>query len=461
MSVQQPPGPPAAVRTPPQPRGGSLAWRLALLLGAISLGVLLVTGVVVNRVVSTGYESVLRAQEQDRLDTAADGLASILADAQTRLGALARIRAQLQRLATGMGGELTVLGPNGNVLIALGRPPSGDVTRLQSTVVSDGTTVGTLVVDVPSAGADRSFLRLFNAALIVAGLLSVLGIVLLALYGTSRLTRPLRTVVDAAHRLGSGDGTARASGGPDRESAELADAFNLMADRLARSEMLRRRAASDMAHDLATPATVLESQLQAMVDGVVPADREQLDAARAAAGALGSVIGQMGELASAESAALQGHPARIEIGAAVGEAAHGVEALAREGGVRLEVAPTPGLRATVDADQLGRALRNVITNAIQHSPAGGTVSVAVWATGSEVEVRISDQGPGIAAADADHVFERFYRADRSRGGEAAHRGSGLGLTIARELLAANGARVAVERTGPEGTTFLVSLPRVA
>ncbi len=448
--------------TSAQPRGGSIAWRLALLLGAISLGVLLVTGLVVNRVVSSGYESALRTQQQERLNTAADGLVTILADAQTRVGALARVRAQLQRLATSIGGELTVLAPSGTVLLALGRPPGADAVHLESSVVSNGTNLGTLVVDLP-AGADRGFLRLFNLALILAGLLSVAGIVLLALYGTNRLTRPLRTVVDAAHRLGSGDASARASGGPDRESAELADAFNLMAERLARSEMLRRRAASDTAHDLATPATVLETQLQAMVDGVVPANAEQLEAARAAAAALGSVIGQMGELASAESATLQRSPVRIEVGSAVAETARGVEALARERGVSLVVDPATPLFSAVDPDQLARAARNVVTNAIQHSPSGGTVRVRLWASPTEVEVRIADQGPGIAAEDLPHVFERFYRADRARArGDGPRRsGSGLGLTIARELLGANGGRVAVERTGPDGTTFLIGLPRVA
>jgi signal transduction histidine kinase len=320
-------------------------------------------------------------------------------------------------------------------------------------------------VDLPASSADRGFLRVFDVTLIAAGLLSVIGIVLLALYGTNRLTRPLRTVAEAAHRFGGGDPSARARGGPDRESAELADAFNAMADRLGRSEMLRRRAASDAAHDLATPATVLESQLQAMLDGVVPIDREQLEVARTAAGALGSVIGQMGELASAESASLQRRPERVDLGAAATEAARAVEALARDRGVALAVDPPPAVRAEVDPDQLGRALRNVVTNAIQHSPAGGSVRVAVWATPTVAQVRVSDEGPGIAPDDLPHVFERFYRADRARpastGPAAGRGGSGIGLTIARELLAANAGRISVEQTGPAGTTFLLELPRVA
>jgi two-component system sensor histidine kinase BaeS len=225
--------------------------------------------------------------------------------------------------------------------------------------------------------------------------------------------------------------------------------------------MLRRRAASDMAHDLATPATVLESQLQAMVDGVVPADREQLDRARAAAGALSGVIVQLGELVDAESAVLQRRPRVIAMGELIGEVQRAIEPLFREAGVEVAVADPPsGLTVEVDPTQVGRALRNVLANAAQHSPKGATVRVAVEAAGSEAVLRITDAGPGIAPEDLSHVFERFYRADQARGIGEPRSGSGIGLTIARELLAANGGWISVERTGPDGTTFLIALPRL-
>ena len=456
--MSQPAPVPGSAAAPPT-RGGSLAWRIGLILAGVVLVILLVTDVVVNRVVSGGFQSVLATQRQERLDTAADALVDALSRPAPRL----RAEAQLVRVANSLGGQIRVVRPDGTQLASVGRLPAGETVSIQSPVVSNGTTLGTLVATLSAASApDGGFLRLFNLALIGAALVSLVAIVLLAAYATNRLTRPLRAVAEAARRLGNGDLAARARGGGDRESAQLADAFNLMADRLQRSEALRRRAASDMAHDLATPATVLESQLQAMVDGIVPADREQLEAARSAAGALGSVIGQMGELASAESAQLQRRVERIELGGAVAEVSRALEGLLRERGVSLALEPSVPLFAAVDPDQLGRAVRNVVTNAIQHSPAGGTVRVAQWATPTEVQLRISDQGPGIAGDDLPHVFERFYRADPARTGPAdgERRGSGIGLTIARELLAANGGRISVERTGPAGTTFLLELPRV-
>jgi signal transduction histidine kinase len=221
-----------------------------------------------------------------------------------------------------------------------------------------------------------------------------------------------------------------------------------------------------MAHDLATPATVLEGQLQAMIDGVVPKNRANLEVARASASALGSVIVQLGELASAEAAPLQARPERVDVAALLAEAARALDGLYRERGVTLQVQATaPGLAVTADSAHLGRALRNVMTNAAQHTPSGKTVTVAATSAPARVQIRVIDQGPGIPAVDLPHVFERFYRSDPARGPQpAAGAGgggstrAGIGLTIAREVLAPGGGAISVEHTGPEGATVLLELP---
>lgn len=435
-----------------------LAWRLGIILGAIVLGVLLITGLLVNRVVSGSFETVLAGQQQQRLDDAAVTLSD-------RLDRPARVQAVVRRLATNLGGVVRVVAADGTVLAAFGKTPDGQVLTYTSPVEVDGAVAATVEADLPSGVGDRGFLPLFNVTLLVGGAISVIGIVLASAYVANRLTRPLRDVADAAHRLGSGETSARATGGDDRESAELADAFNAMADRLERSEMLRRRAASDVAHDLATPATVLVSQLQAMVDGVVPADREGLEAARSAAAALGGVVAQMNDLASAEAAPIQAQRVPVQLAEAVREVEAALDGLRRDHGVQIGSQVSEDLVVLVDPGHLARVLRNVVGNAISHSPPGGQVSVTTSlspeANGSVVAVRVSDQGSGIAAADVPHVFERFYRADPARAVDPVTGrpgGSGIGLTISRELLAANGGRIDVERTGPDGTTFLIELP---
>jgi signal transduction histidine kinase len=437
---------------PAAPRGQPLSLRLAIVLSAAVIAVLLVTGLAVNRLVSGPLQDELSAAQRDRLTVVASGIGAV--DWTTPRGMVA-VQLVLRRVADAAHGAASLLDANGHPIAAAGQlPPGVQVDRFTQPIPGSGATVA---VDVPRP--DRSFLRLFNLTLIGAGILAVVALVIASLLLSDRLTRPLRAVAAAAQRLGAGDLTARASGGPDRESAELAGAFNAMAERLERSEMLRRRAASDMAHDLATPATVLESQLQAMSDGVVPANREQLDRARAAAGALSGVIVQLGDLVDAESSVVQRQPVRVAMSDLIGEAQRAMEPLFRERGVALVVEPVAAkLAVNADATQIGRALRNVLANAAQHSPGGGTVGVGVGGTAGEVLIRVSDAGPGIADDDLPHVFERFYRADQARGAAEPRTGSGIGLTIARELLAANGGRIAIEKTGPEGTALLIGLP---
>ncbi len=449
--------PPASAAT-----GMPLALRLALVLSAAVLVVLLLTGAVVNRVVSRSFEDVVTAQQQQQVDATAE----VLGDLLRQGGTLREARSVLNRLSLSLHGPVTVFGPAGTEISHFGPRtlPGGETEGLSAPVVVEDQEVATITAVVPVRSAEQPFLRLFNGALLISGLVSLGVIAVVAVWVARRQTRPLRDVAAAASRLERGDLTARATGGGDRESQELAGAFNTMATRLERTEMLRRRAATDMAHDLATPATVLEGQLQAMIDGVVPKSRANLEAARASASALGSVIVQLGELASAEAAPLQARPERVEMAAVLAEAASALDGLYRDRGVKLQVeAVAPGLAAWADPAHLGRALRNVMTNAAQHTPSGKTVRVAATPTeAGRVQVRVIDQGPGIPAEDLPHIFERFYRSDPARAAQpGAGAGAGIGLTIARELLAPSGGAISVEHTGPDGTRLLLDLPAPA
>jgi signal transduction histidine kinase len=433
-------------------RGRPLAVRLAVVLAGVVVIVLVLAGVVVNRAVSRSLDETLGPREQQRL-----ALAVTVIEEGLERGGGRGIPMLVRRVANEAGGSVRVLAADGSTLFeAGGRPDRGDgETETITADLSDEAGGGSVEIEVPSARAP--FLSAFNSALLLTGLVAVGALLAAAAFVASRVTRPLRGVAAAAHRLGGGDLAARAEGGPDAESQELAEAFNDMAERLQRSETLRRRAASDLAHDLATPATVLESQLQAMVDGVVPADGAELEKARTAAASLSGVILQLGELTHAEAAPLQRNEEPVALEALVREIVAGLEGLLRERAVRVTIAGSAG---TVHADRghLARALRNVVTNAIQHSPSGSEVTVTLSEAPGEVAVRVRDRGEGIADEDLPHVFERFYRADRARG---AHGGSGIGLTVARELIAANGGSVEVDSTGSAGTTFRIVLPRDA
>ncbi len=432
----------------------SLAIRLALWLVAGVAVVLLAVGVLVNVLVTRNVEDLVGAEERARLEFAGGSLLELYRE-QGRMRPAERL---LSRIASRLGAHVRIHGPGGELIAQAGRPLDGSaqVRRHQISLHDGAEPLGSLTVDAPVPDPPQRFLRAFNLSLLVGGAVTVLAILVVAALLSKRLTRPLRDLAEAAGKLGEGDLSARARGGPDRESRELAAAFNDMAERLERSEQLRRRAASDIAHDLATPATVLETQLQAMVDAVVPANRDRLESARASATALSGVVGQLSDLASAESASLQRRPERLELRSVVAEAGRALDALYAERGVHLELdGDGQEVPASADRLQIERAIRNVLANAAQHTRPGGTVRVRAECGGRESEVRVIDEGPGIDRAHLPHLFERFYRADpaRTRPG-----GAGIGLTIARELLAANGGRIGVESTGPGGTTFLIVLP---
>ena len=429
-------------------RGRSLALRLAIPLAAVVVIVLLLAGLLVNRAASRSLDETLGPRDQQRLNLAAAIVEESLDRGVDRRG----LQLVLQRLAAETRGAVRVIDGEGSVLAEASRLPRGSDSETLSVDLSNALDGVALEIEVPSAATP--FVRAFNTALLLTGIGAVVALLVSAAFLANRLTAPLRQVAVAARRLGAGDLGARATPGPDAESAELAEAFNGMADRLERSELLRRRAASDLAHDLATPATVLESQLQAMVDGVVPADATELERARAAATSLSSVIGQLGELTQAESAPLHRQVEALALDELGAEVLGALDGLLRERGV---TGVTEGTPASVEADraQLGRALRNLVTNAIQHAPTGSAVRIRTGRDGPSATLRVTDAGHGIAPEDLPYVFERFYRADRSRGTAP---GSGIGLTVARELVAANGGALTVESTGPEGTTFLVTLP---
>jgi two-component system sensor histidine kinase BaeS len=220
--------------------------------------------------------------------------------------------------------------------------------------------------------------------------------------------------------------------------------------------------ASDLAHELATPVTVLTGRLQAITDGLVPVQPETLIAARDAAEEVRRLVADLQDLAEAEGASLRRTVVRVDLGEVVARAAAAAAATFEDAGVRLSVEPpAPGARFEVEVDgrQVERALGNLLTNAAAYTPAGGSASVSVARDGNWTIVRVRDTGPGIATDDLPHVFERFYRGDRARGRlEGRPGGTGIGLTVSRDLVVANGGRLEIEATSEEGTSVIVALP---
>jgi len=454
-------------------RPSSLATRLALAIGGAVTAVLLIAGLLVGAGVIGRFDAYLDAARRDRYGQ----VATFAADLVAERGGLDLRKQDLRQLAVAAGGPIEIRDPSGVVVARLdslpgidagppgSRPVAGPAVAVP--IVVDGQAVGSLVVrplagsEAPAAAAPTGFRETAAMILLVAGLFTILASIVVAWLLARRLTRPLRELATASRRIGAGELGTRVVPPPDAEGRELGVAFNAMAASLERSEALRRRAASDLAHELATPVTVLAGRLQALTDGVIEPGPAELAATRDAADEVRRLVMDLQELAAAEGASLRRTVERVDLA----ELARGTIATARalfaDAGVALVEPPdgAPPIPVEVDPRQVGRCVANLLTNAATYTPRGGRVEVEVSVTAVLARLSVRDTGPGIPPEHLPHVFERYYRADQLR-----HRtpgvpgGTGIGLTVARELAVANGGRLSVEETGSGGTTFVLELP---
>ena len=267
-----------------------------------------------------------------------------------------------------------------------------------------------------------------------------------------RTAKPIGDVMDAAGKIAEGDLSARAPvhGPPDVRN--LAGAFNRMADRLERNERQRRDLLADVAHELRTPLSVIRGRVEGMRDGLYEVDAEHLGLIEQETDVMARLLGDLQLLSNAEAGALPLYRERLEPVELVDAAVAAYRAQAGEAGVALATRNQDGVPPLdVDRVRIGEVLSNVIANAIRHTPAGGTVTVAVSGSGEGVSFEIADTGEGIPADELPTVFDRFAKSPESRG-------AGLGLAIAKSLVQAHGGTISAESEPGRGTTIRFVLP---
>jgi two-component system sensor histidine kinase BaeS len=315
-----------------------------------------------------------------------------------------------------------------------------------------------LFVTTPGAPAPSSFdLSAANRARIVAvtALVLLVAIGVTALVGV-RLVRPLRALTAAAGRMRDGDGDARVAVTGRDEIARLAAAFNDMAERRHEVEELRRAMVGDIAHEMRSPVTNIRGWLEAAEDGVVPLDRELMSSLLEEALLLQHVIDDLQDLSAADAGELRLHPQPVDLADLLPAVADAFAASADRAGVALAVR-APHALVTADPIRLRQAIGNLVTNALRHTPAGGRVTLSTRTEADAQVIDVADTGPGLSAAEQALVFERFWRAEKSRSRQTG--GSGLGLSIVRKLAEAHGGTVTVRSEPGAGATFTLRLPR--
>ncbi|MET8946412.1 HAMP domain-containing sensor histidine kinase [Streptomyces sp. NPDC004542] len=273
----------------------------------------------------------------------------------------------------------------------------------------------------------------------------------------TRMVGPLRALTGAARRMAEGDQDARVEVTGDDEFGRLAAAFNLMSSRRQELERLRRALVSDVAHELRTPLSNVRGWLEAVEDGVVPADESVISSLLEEAVLLQHIIDDLRDLSAADAGALTIHPEEVDAGALLAQVARAHQGSAGSAGVELRVrAQEEGSRLYADPVRLRQAIGNLVSNAIRHTPAGGTVTLSAHREGGEVVFGVEDTGSGIGADDLPKVFDRFWRAEKSRSRRGG--GSGLGLSIVRKLAEAHGGSAHASSVPGRGSVFSLRLP---
>jgi len=327
-------------------------------------------------------------------------------------------------------------------------------------IVYRGVPVGAIYAN-PLGSADdpqrEAFLASINRALLLAAVVAGVAAVLLTVGISRRVLKPVEILTAAARRMEKGDLSQRVEVQSNDEIGELARAFNAMADGLARLEELRRNMVSDVAHELRTPLSNIRGYLEAVRDGVMEPTPEIIDSLYEEAMLLNRLVDDLQELALAEAGQLRLERRPVAPADLVNKALEAVRAQAAARHVTLK-ADMPHDLPLVDVDpqRIGQVLGNLLRNALTHTPPGGEIVIAARANGSELEISVRDTGEGIPAEHLPYIFERFYRADRSR--SRATGGTGLGLAIAKQLVEAHGGRIGVQSQVGQGTTFTFTLP---
>jgi signal transduction histidine kinase len=303
---------------------------------------------------------------------------------------------------------------------------------------------------------DIQFLGTLNNFLIWAAAVSFLICLIFGAYTARHLTRPISRVIDAAGRIAEGDYDGRiAEKSTTKEIAKLTGSINSLAESLENQELLRKRLTADVAHELRTPLATLQSHMEAMIDGVWKPDKPRLVSCHEEILRLKKLVGELETLSryEAENMALQIE--KFDISELLKRILGSFES---EFGGKDITSSLVGEEVWIEADKdkLSQVFINLISNAVKFTPEGGRIEVNVKKDEETAAIEVSDTGAGISKQDLPHIFERFYRTDRSR--SRATGGFGIGLTIAKSIVKAHGGDITASSEEGKGSTFTVILP---
>jgi signal transduction histidine kinase len=444
----------------------SYAFRLAAAFAGIGIAAAALTAILVNVSFGTRFTSYLEDQQR----AGEQALMTGLVDSYRRSGGWdAEDLGSLQFVALMDGGTVRVVDLQGTTVWDATEGVSPEMAAMHRQMMGSGSlgaeqrlpvrvggeVVGTAIVRLPEAGVlpqDVSFRSSVNRLLLFGGILAGIVAIVLGIVLARRATAPASELTRTARALAAGDRSERVEfEGPD-EFGEMARAFNSMADTIEEEDRLRRAFAADVAHELRTPLAILRTQMEGIQDGVVEPSSPALASLLEETLRLSRLVADLELLASADAAgfSLVRQPVDLRplLTGAAQEFAGPYEA--EDVALRTDLSD---VRVEADPTRIRQVATNLLSNALKFTPSGGDVVLALRVEADRAIIRVADTGPGIPADEIAHVFDRFFRGRGVRAG-----GSGIGLTVARELVRAHGGDIRVTSDPRQGTTFTVLLP---
>ncbi len=270
-----------------------------------------------------------------------------------------------------------------------------------------------------------------------------------------RVSVPLDNLVEASNKVAEGDFSARVEEKGPPEVRALTRGFNSMAERLQVTDQQRRSMLADVSHELRTPITVIQGNVEGILDGMYPADEERMKSILEETQILSRLVEDLRTMALAESGSLQLRREPTDLGLLIKEVVTGFESQAKEKDIVIELSRADVEDISIDPLRVHEVLNNILSNALRYTPRGGKVTVNLAESGSDVErsvtVFVQDSGAGIESVDLAHVFDRFYTSSDSGG-------MGLGLSIAKYIIEAHGGKIWAESEMGKGTKISFTLP---
>ncbi len=451
----------------------------AAILLVVIVGVTVVA-VLSNRVTTTEFQQFVSQSQLDDLQLRLSGY-------YRQQGNWTGVDALLAAEKNQRGLAYRLLDPAGALIATAGagrgRPLSSMTQIATLSIEVEGLLVGTLLVLEPGGAGQGmmtqsnlhadAFLQSVNQALLWGGLAAVALALLLGVWLSQRLTRPLQQLTQATHRLAAGDLSQSVGIHSDDEIGDLAASFNQMAQSLSTAEQQRQQMLADVAHELRTPLSVMRGHLEGMLDGVFAPTPENLTLVHEETVRLGRLVDELRTLSLAEAGQLPLEKTSLDMALLLQQAFAAFAPLAEAEGVQLSLDLPAETLSPVLADKarLQQVLGNLLANALRYAPQGSSGSPQVMlgtsASRDGVRVFVRDNGPGLTVEAQARVFDRFWRADAARSrtagssraaeGRANGAGSGLGLSICRGIIHAHGGRIGVESQPGQGTTFWFEL----